>query len=135
MRTLALLALGALSLAAFPDEDAAPDFTLPELSGKTVTLSTIPGKKAVVLVFAGIECPRSTASEPRLGDLAKTFEKDVAFYVINSNWSETVESISERVKRVAFPIPVLKDNANKVANLYKIDIQPTAVVIDGVGGR
>ena len=130
MRSLALFALAALSLAASPDDEAAPDFTLPELSGKTVTLSAIQGKKAIVLVFAGIECPRSTASEPRLGDLAKTFEKDVAFYVVNSNWSETVEGISERVKRVAFPIPVLKDNRNKVADLYKIEIQPTAVVID-----
>jgi peroxiredoxin len=132
MRSLALLALAALSLAARPDDDAAPDFTLPELSGKTLTLSSLRGKKAIVLVFAGIECPRSTASEPRLGDLAKTFgEKEVAFYVINSNWSETVEAISERMKRVAFPIPVLKDNRNKVADLYKVDLQPTAVVIDG----
>ena len=80
MRSLALLALAALSLAARPDGETAPDFTLPELSGKTVTLSSLKGKKAIVLVFAGIECPRSMASEPRLGDLAKAFgDKDVAF--------------------------------------------------------
>ncbi|HLY75108.1 MAG TPA: redoxin domain-containing protein [Planctomycetota bacterium] len=132
MCTLALLFLAAVPLAAGPDGDAAPDFTLADLSGKTVTLSSLKGKKAVVLVFAGIECPRSTAAEARLGDLAKKFDSPgVAFYVINSNWSETVEAITERVKKIGFPLPVLKDPQNKVADLFKIDVQPTAVVLDG----
>jgi peroxiredoxin len=140
MRRLALLALAVLSLAARPalsgvegpDDDTAPDFTLPDLAGKPVTLSSLKGKKAVVLVFAGIECPRSTASEPRLGDLAAKYgPKGVAFYVINSNWSESVEAIAERVKRVSFPIPVLKDDKHQVAGAFKVEIQPTAVVLDG----
>ncbi|MBI3855953.1 MAG: redoxin domain-containing protein, partial [Planctomycetes bacterium] len=131
MRSLTLLALAVLLPAAAPDDDSAPDFTLAEVSGKTVTLSSLKGKKAVVLVFAGIECPRSTASEARLGDLARKYgEQGVAFYVINSNWSETVEAIQERVTRVGFPIPVLKDTRNKVADLYRIDTQPTALLID-----
>jgi peroxiredoxin len=132
MRSLALIAIASLSLAAAPDDETAPDFTLADPGGKTVTLSSLKGKKAVVLVFAGIECPRSTASEPRLGDLAKKYgAQDVAFYVINSNWSESVEAIAERVKKIAFPIPVLKDAKNKVADLYRIEIQPAAVVLDG----
>jgi len=132
MRSLALIAIASLSLAAAPDDETAPDFTLTDLGGKTVTLSSLKGKKAVVLVFAGIECPRSTASEPRLGDLAKKYgAQDVAFYVINSNWSENVEAIAERVKKIGFPIPVLKDAKNKVADLYRIEIQPAAVVLDG----
>jgi peroxiredoxin len=141
MRRLSLIALAALSLPALsgvegvvagPEDEAAPDFTLADLAGKSVSLSSLKGKKAVVLVFAGIECPRSTASEPRLGDLAKKYgPQDVAFYVINSNWSESVDAIAERVKRVSFPIPVLKDGGNQVANLFKVDVQPAAVVLDG----
>lgn len=132
MRSLALLALAALSLAARPEDETAPDFTLADLSGKTVTLSSLKGRKAVVLVFAGIECPRSTAAEPRLGDLARKYgEQGVAFYVVNSNWSESVEAIADRVKRVGFAIPVLKDPQNRVADLFKVEIQPTAVVLDG----
>src|SRR6185436_814480 len=132
MRSLAFLALAAVSLAARPEDESAPDFTLADLSGKTVTLSSLKGRKAVVLVFAGIECPRSTAAEPRLGDLAKKYgEQGAAFYVINSNWSESVEAIAERVKRVSFPIPVLKDARHEVAGRFNIEIQPTAVVLDG----
>jgi len=125
MRTLALLLLTALPLASAPDGDAAPDFTLADLTGKTTTLSALKGKKAVVLVFAGIECPRSTAAEARLVDLAKKYESQGAvFYVVNSNWSETVEAITERVKKVGFPLTVLKDPDNKVADLFKVDVQP-----------
>jgi peroxiredoxin len=132
MRSLALLCLAVLALAARPEDETAPDFTLPELSGKTLTLSSLKGHKAIVLVFAGIECPRSTSAEPRLGDLAKKYgAQDVAFYVINSNWSENVEAISERVKRVGFPIPVLKDSQNRIADLYRVDTQPSALVLDG----
>jgi len=132
MRTLALLLLTALPMAASPDGDAAPDFTLADLSGKVTTLSSLRGKTAIVLVFAGIECPRSTSAEARLGDLARKYESQGAvFYVINSNWSETVEAITERVKKVSFPLPVLKDPQNRVADLFKVDVQPTAVLLDG----
>jgi thiol-disulfide isomerase/thioredoxin len=130
MRTLSFMVLAVLPLAAFPDEEPGPDFTLPGLEGQSVTLSALKGKKAVALIFAGIECPRSLAIEPRLADLAKKYG-DVAFFVINSNWSETVEGITQHVKRVGFPIPVLKDNQNKVADLYQVDIQPTAILLDG----
>src|SRR5262249_54075003 len=131
MRIVAFALILAPSLLALPDDATAPDFTLSDLSGKAVTLSSLKGKKAIVLVFAGIECPRSTAAEPRLGDLAQKFEpQGASFYVINSNWSESVEAISERVKRVGFSIPVLKDTQNKVADLFKVEIQPTAIVLD-----
>jgi len=132
MRPLALFLLLSLPCTAGPGGDPAPDFTLNDLSGKPFSLSSQKGKKAVVLVFAGIECPRSTSAEPRLGDLAKKFEpQGVAFYVINSNWSETVEAIAERMNKVGFPLPVLKDPENKVADLFKVEVQPTAVVLDG----
>jgi len=132
MRTLALILLTALPALGIPDGDAVPDFTLADLSGKAVTLSSLKGKKAIVLVFAGIECPRSTGAEARLADLAKKTEpQGAAFFVINSNWSESVDAIAERVKRVGFPLPVLKDPRNQVADLFKVEVQPTAIVLDG----
>ncbi|HUR37889.1 MAG TPA: redoxin domain-containing protein [Planctomycetota bacterium] len=132
MRTLALILLTALPALGIPDGDAVPDFTLADLSGKTVTLSSLKGRKAIVLVFAGIECPRSTAAEARLADLAKKVEpQGAAFFMINSNWSESVDAIAERVKRVGFPLPVLKDPRNQVADLLKVEVQPTALVLDG----
>jgi peroxiredoxin len=132
MRTtvLALILLG-LPASALDDEKA-PDFTLPDLQGKPHTLYALKERKAVVLLFLGIECPRSRAAEPRLMDLAKAYgEKGASFFAINSNWNETSAEIADYVKKAGFTIPVLKDDQNRVADLFKIRIQPTAVVLDG----
>jgi len=130
MRKMALFLLVCLPGAA-PDEKA-PEFTLPDLQGKQHTLSALKDRKAVVLLFLGIECPRSRAAEPRLDDLAKLYgEKGVVFFAINSNWNESAAEISDYVKKAGFTLPVLKDDKNRVADLYKVRIQPTAIVLDG----
>jgi peroxiredoxin len=125
MRLLALLAL------LVPGDEAAPDFTLKEVGGKPLSLASLKDRKAVVLVFTGIECPRGRAAEPRLADLAKTYgEKGVAFLAINSNRNESDVEVAEHAKKIAWPLPVLRDPGGKVADLYKVDVQPHAVLLD-----
>ena len=112
--------------------DKAPDFTLPDLDGRKHSLHARKEGKAVVLVFGGIECPRSRASEPRLVAMAEKYgPKGVAFYMINSNWNESLDDVREHVRKAEIPIPVLRDAKNKVADLYRIQVQPTAVLLDG----
>ena len=131
MRSLAL-GLTLFLLSAAPDGEKAPDFTLPDLEGRKHSLSDFKGKKVIVLIFGGIECPRSRFAEPRLGDMAAKYgAKGAAFVVINSNWNESVEEVAKHVKAAEFPIPVLKDVRNRVADRYKIETQPTALVLDG----
>jgi peroxiredoxin len=120
-----LLLLGA-------DGEKAPDFTLPGLDGKPVTLSAAAGKRATVLLFLGIECPRSVAAEPRLNDFWKKYgEQGAAFLVVNSNRHESVAEIADHAKKAGFGIPHLKDEKGKVADLFKVEIQPTAILLDG----
>jgi peroxiredoxin/mono/diheme cytochrome c family protein len=134
MRALWAVVLLAGPAAATPAGDPAPDFTLPDLEGRPVELRSFRDRKAVVLLFLGIECPRSRAAEPRLADLAASYgPRGVAFLAINSNWNESAREIAEHVRRAAFPIPVLKDEDGRVADLYKVGIQPAAVVIDAAG--
>ncbi len=134
MRALWAVVLLAGPAAAPVGGDPAPDFTLPDLEGRPVELRSFRDRKAVVLLFLGIECPRSRAAEPRLADLAASCgPRGVAFLAINSNWNESPREIAEYVRRAAFPIPVLKDEDGLVADLYKIEIQPAAVVIDAAG--
>ena len=125
MGLIAMLAV----LAGGPDE-AAPDFTLKDLAGKNVALASLKDRKAVVLIFTGIECPRGRAAEPRLADLAKAYgEKGVAFLAINSNRNESDAEVVEHLKKTAWPIVVLRDPGGKVADLYKVDVQPAAIVL------
>lgn len=125
----------AISLAVFlgaaQDAGTAPDFTLKDVDGKSHALAALKGRKAVVLVFTGIECPRGVAAEPRLSEMAKKYaEQGVAFLAINSNRNESAAEILDHVKKGGFALPVLKDEKGAVADLYKVDVQPAAFLLD-----
>ncbi len=129
--TLALVA-AVLSGAQAAPGDGAPDFTLADVAGKTHALRSLKGKKAVVLLFTGIQCPRSVAAEPRLCDMEQKYgAQGAAFLAINSNRHESPAEIADHVRKGSFTIPVLKDPGNRFADLYKVEIQPTAFVLDG----
>ncbi|HLF94264.1 MAG TPA: redoxin domain-containing protein [Planctomycetota bacterium] len=129
MRLTTLLALLCFPAAAL-DDAKAPDFTLKDVSGKSHALSGLKDVKAVVLLFMGIECPRSVAAEPRLDDLAKKHAGKAAFLAIDSNWHESSKEIADHCARRDFRMTYLKDEGGKVAALYKVEIQPTAIVLD-----
>ncbi len=123
MLTIAMLALLA--------DEAAPDFTLKDVAGRTHALAGLKDRRAVVLLFTGIECPRGRAAEPRLADLEKTYgAKGVAFLAINANRNESDVEIAEHLKKTGWPIPVLRDPGGKTAALYKVDVQPCAILIE-----
>jgi peroxiredoxin len=131
MKRSALL-LPVFLLAGLPQDEAAPDFTLPDYHGKPHALSALKGRKAVVLVFTGIECPRGVAAEPRLSEMAQKYaEQGVAFLAINSNRNESPEAVIDHLKKSQFLIPMLRDDKGSVSNLYRVEIQPTAFVLDG----
>jgi peroxiredoxin len=123
--------LAILAAALLQAGDAAPDFALKGVDGQTHSLAALRDRPIVVLVFTGIECPRGRAAEPRLADLARAYEaKGVAFLAINANRNESDAEVLEHVKKTAWPIPVLRDPGGKVAALYKVEVQPTALVLD-----
>ncbi len=125
MRKLAL----ALALL-IPAGEKAPDFTLPDVQGKSHTLYALKDRKAVAILFLGIECPRSRAAEPRLCEMAKKYEpQGVTFLAVNSNRNESAAEIADHARQTAFTIPVLKDEKGKVAALYGVEVEPTAILL------
>jgi peroxiredoxin len=69
-----------------------PDFTLKDASGNPVRLYGFRGKKAVVVVFLGTDCPVGNLYAPRLAELARAYrEKGVVFLGVNSNAHESTE--------------------------------------------
>lgn len=109
-----------------------PDFTLKDGSGKPVRLYGYRGKKAVVLVFLGTDCPVGNLYAPRLGELARAYrDKGVAFLGINSNARETAEQVAEHAREHGIDFPVLKDKDNLVADLALAERTCEALVIDG----
>ncbi len=101
------------------------DFSLPDaVTGKPVALHDLTGKKAVVVVFTGVDCPVGNLYMPRLRELHEKYkDQGVAFVTINANTSERAEAIAAHAKEYALPFPALADTDGRVAKT--LDVQRT----------
>jgi peroxiredoxin len=110
------------------------NFTLKDLDGKEWSLKDLDKKKAIVVVFIGIECPVNNAYMPVLNDLSKKYAaKDVQFLGINSNSLDTPARITGHAKEYKLTFPVLKDTANVVADKFAAKRTPEAFVLSPKG--
>jgi peroxiredoxin len=106
------------------------DFSLPDTDGKKVSLKDFAGKKAVVVVFIGTECPVNNAYMPILAQMAKDqADKGVQFLAINSQALDTPIRVAAHAKDNGITFPVLKDTGNVVADLFTAERTPEAFVL------
>ncbi|ACF12527.1 alkyl hydroperoxide reductase/ Thiol specific antioxidant/ Mal allergen [Chloroherpeton thalassium ATCC 35110] len=111
--------------------DKAPDFSIPDHDGESYRLSKRKGKVGFVIVFLSTECPVSNAYNFRLIKLAKyAKENNLDFIGINSNQTESFEEVYTHAKAKSLNFPVLKDEENKVADMYGASVTPEAFLID-----
>ena len=115
--------------------DQAPYFTVKNYDGKEYELKKVlSGNKLAVLMFISTECPVSNAYNERMEKLHESYsKKGVAFIGINSNKQEDVKMIAAHAKDHGFKFPVLKDEQNKVADLYAAQVTPETFVLDPMG--
>ncbi len=110
--------------------DAAPDFKLLGIDGKTHTLADYKSSKLLMVVFLSNHCPYSHASETRLLPLAKEFKgKGLDVVAINPNspdsvrldelgyskYNDSYEEMKLYAKESGFPFPYLYDGDTQVA--------------------
>jgi peroxiredoxin len=133
------LAVGALAVTTVvwaADELAvgstAPDFTLKDLSGDEHSLSAHKEKaKAVVVVWVSKDCPVSKAYDKRMEALYKDFkDRGVAFFMVNSNKTETPEQMKAHLDANGLTYPVVWDSGGKVADAYQAQVTPEVFVLD-----
>jgi peroxiredoxin len=138
-----LLSALAFSLAA-PGEVAAPpkigstapDFNLPSATGGApVALKELLEKgKAVVVIFDATRCPYAKGYKERVAAMGKEYAaKGVTFVTINSNKTEAPAEVAEDAAKNGFSFPVLKDEGNRVADLYGATKTPEVYVLDPKG--
>jgi peroxiredoxin/mono/diheme cytochrome c family protein len=109
------------------------DFRLQDPRDQTaVVLSDLKERKAIVIIFLGVECPLSNQFVPVLAELHRDYsKKGVAFLGINSNSQDGLERVADHARQHAIPFPVLKDVGNKVADQFGAQRTPEAFVLDG----
>src|SRR5262245_15282769 len=109
-------------------------FTLKDYNDKAHAWKDYQGKKAVVVVFIGTECPVNNFFMPGLAELHKAYAaKGVAFLGINSNVHDTPTRLAAHATAHAIPFPVLKDTANVVADNFGAKRTPEAFLLDPRG--
>ncbi len=110
----------------------APDFTLKDVNGKSVTLSSLKGK-IVVLDFWATWCGPCLRSFPAMNKLANEYKnsEDVVFLFINTweNVKDKVQNVKDFAKKNNYKLEFLIDADNKAVTAYKVTGIPTKVFI------
>jgi peroxiredoxin len=110
-----------------------PNFSLPDVDGKTVSLLRT-GKKASVVLFLGIRSPASHTYAERLRRLASDpAYQQVAFLGLYPNVNETPATIKAEAERDQLGFPVAKDENNEIADHFGATLTPYVWVVNAKG--
>ena len=134
-----MLLVFSLPVLASPDNpvigEKAPDFTLKNIDGDQVSLSTNKDAKGYIVVFTSNVCPYALAWEDRIIELHKKYEKKgYPVIAINSNDpqlspGDSYESMKKRAEEKHYPYPYLKDDAQEVFKKYGATRTPHVFVL------
>ncbi|HUK92384.1 MAG TPA: thioredoxin family protein [Blastocatellia bacterium] len=116
----------------------APDFSLPDVvTGKTVSLATFEGKKALAVTFICRHCPFVKHVQHELARLGKDYlDKDVAIVAISSNDADNYpddspDSLREMARELGFTFPLCYDQTQATAKDYSAACTPDFFVFNG----
>lgn len=122
--------------AMLPLGSRAPAFSLPDVSGREVSLSDFQDAPALLVVFMCNHCPFVKHVSAELARLAKDYQaRDVAVVGINANDAEShPEDSPQEMKREAaergYTFPYLYDETQATAKAYRAACTPDFFLFD-----
>ncbi len=109
----------------------APDFSLPDVvTGKTVSLKTFAGKKALLVMFICRHCPYVQHIKKELARLGKDYTgKNLGIVAISSNDADNYPedapaSLAKMAMELGFDFPFCYDGTQSVAKAYQAACTP-----------
>lgn len=113
--------------------ELAPDFTLATLTGETLTLSDLKGKKVILNVWASW-CPPCRAEMPDMQRFFEDHGEKVEIVAVNLIQSElSRDNVDQFVEEFELTFPIVLDEDSEVAKAYYAVTIPTSYVIDSKG--
>jgi len=116
---------------------AAPDFTLPDASGKSVSLDDFAGANALLVVFMCNHCPYVKHIAPGLAQLTSEYQqRGVAVVGINANDAtmypdDSPAKMRDEIRLRGYTFPYLVDATQQVAGAYRAACTPDFFLFDG----
>jgi peroxiredoxin len=121
----------------FPLGTPAPDFSLPDTEGNTVSLSDYAGKKALLVIFMCNHCPYVKHVAAQLKSLADDYTpQGVGVVGISSNDAENYpddspDAMAREKDSRGYPFAYLYDEDQSVAQAYAAACTPDFFLFDG----
>lgn len=115
----------------------APDFDLPGVDGKSYSLASFAGARALTVVFACNHCPHVIGTEDRMQQFYADFrDQGMAMVSINSNETDShptdsFEHMQQRAGEKGFEFPYVRDESQAVALAYGALRTPHFYLFDG----
>lgn len=114
----------------------APDFNLPDTTGKQVSLSNFSDSKGLLIIFMCNHCPYVIHLRDALAAFAKEYQpQGLAVVGINANDAnnypdDSPEKMAEEVATQGYTFPYLYDESQAVAKSYKAACTPDFFLFD-----
>ncbi|MFC4557232.1 TlpA family protein disulfide reductase [Virgibacillus kekensis] len=113
--------------------ETAPDFTLETLSGETLQLSDLRGKK-VILNFWASWCGPCKKEMPEMQKFYEEHKKEVEIVALNLTGREVgVSNVKKYIDKFGYTYPVPLDEELKVQEMYGVTVIPTTYFINTNG--
>ncbi len=116
----------------------APAFSLPDaVSGKTITLDTFKGKRALLVMFICNHCPYVQHVRGQLASLGRDYsEKGLGFVAISANDvvnypDDSPNKMAAEAKAAGYSFPYCHDETQQVARAYRAACTPDFFLFDG----
>ena len=110
---------------------AMDNFVMPDLDGKTQSLSDLKGKNGSVIVFLSAQCPVVKGYNERINQIANEYAaKGINFVGINSNATEDLKWVKSDATAVGYKFPVLIDKGNVFADKLGATVTPEVYYLD-----
>ena len=111
----------------------APNFSLPDINAKKITLKDITARNKVTLVnFWATWCGPCRAEIPEIVNFYRTYSSQ-GVTVLAVNVKEQSQTVKNFARKAGMRFPVLVDPAGKVSDLYQIFSIPSTFIIDQKG--
>ena len=115
----------------------APEFSLPDVvSGKTISLASVAGTKAVLVMFICRHCPYVQHVQQELARIGKDYvKKDIGIVAISANDAEgypddAPDRLKAMAKELGFVFPFCYDESQETAKAYTAACTPDFFLFD-----